>query len=64
MNYIRKRRIFEDWFDDHYSDLEQEFLDSISADEQPLDDDIPDCMVSHDEEFKDFAWHVFMQEAE
>ena len=44
-----------DWFDDHYTDLTIGFLESISPEDVPLDDDTGDYIDSHMDEFEGYC---------
>ena len=54
----KKKNVFDiavKWIcNDCYDMLEQKYYESIPAEDQPLDDDIPDYMDEHQEDFENY----------
>jgi hypothetical protein len=46
---------FEDWFEDHKTGLEEDWLSKQPPEDIPLDDDIPDFISDHQDELMEYA---------
>ena len=53
---------YNDWFNDHKIGLEIDFLDE-HKDERILDDDIPDFLDNHSDDFEEFAKKRYSEES-
>lgn len=52
-------REYKDWLQENHTELEIEFLSDFCSEGTPLDDDTPDFMDTHCEEFEDFCQTKF-----
>lgn len=50
---------YNDWLNDNYHWLEIEFYSNIPPEDQPLDDDIPDYLDAHSDEFEEYCREEF-----
>jgi len=50
------------WIADNRSQLEIEWFESLPPEDTPLDDDIPDFLDEHADEFDKFCYTRFMEE--
>ena len=50
------------WIDERVSDLESDFItDCVSIEDQPLDDDGPEFLDSHEKEFEEYCQKRFVE---
>ena len=56
---VKELDSFEHWEEKHRAFIEEEFLASLSPEDQPLDDDIPDFLDNHWEEIEEFAKKLY-----
>lgn len=53
---------FTIWKEDNRSSLEQNFMEDFCSEGTPLDDDIPDFLDDHCDEFDEFARSEFLKQ--
>lgn len=55
----REEEYFSDWLSDHYKEVEEEFWARIPPEDHPLDDDMPDYIDRHNDEYMEIAREYF-----
>lgn len=50
---------FNDWLNDYYGVVEDEFWNRVAPEDRPLDDELPDYLDEHIDEFMNLAREMF-----
>ena len=60
MTQLKQEEDFEEWFLKNSTSLEASFIEEIPPEDHPLDDDFPDFMDSHSEEYSTFVTKQYL----
>ena len=53
-----------EWINDNYEYLQERWFESQPIEDQPLDDDIPDCLDFYADEIYEFGKLIYLNEVE
>lgn len=54
-----RNEFFNDWLEDNRQWVEEDYWETVPADEMPLDDDMPDYLADHYDDFMEVAREQF-----